>query len=213
MERVLVPEDITLDRIQAALHPLHASPLGPGWNHAELDGLLGGAGEVEAAVLVGLVPRERELQVLLTRRNDGLRHHAGQVSFPGGRLEPGDADAAAAAVRETVEEIGIRADQITPLGYLDPLTTITSFRVLPVVAVIAADHVVVPDPAEVAAVFEVSLRFLLAPDSLQSVEVEFGGRQRRVHEFARCAQAPGQRIWGATASMLFNLRNRLGAHQ
>ncbi len=201
---------ITLERIQAALYPLHASPAGPGWNHEELTGLLDDVPEAEAAVLVGLVPRGG-LQVLLTRRNDGLRHHAGQVSFPGGRLEAGDADAVAAAVRETVEEIGIRADQITPLGYLDPLTTITGFRVLPVVAVIAPDHVVVPDPSEVAAVFEVSLQFLLAPDSLQSAEVEFGGRVRRVHEFARYAQVPEQRIWGATASMLLNLRHRLGA--
>ncbi len=202
---------VTLERIQAALLPLHASPAGPGWNHEELIGLLDGIPQAQAAVLVGLVPRAAGLHVLLTRRNDGLRHHAGQVSFPGGRLEPGDADAVAAAIRETVEEIGIRDDQITPLGYLDPLTTITGFRVLPVVAVIVPDHVVVPDPSEVAAVFEVSLQFLLAPDSLQSAELEFGGRMRRVHEFARYAPVPEQRIWGATASMLLNLRHRLGA--
>lgn len=202
---------ITLERIQAALHPLHASPSGPGWNHEELTGLLDGVPEAQAAVLVGLVPRDIGLQVLLTRRNDGLRNHAGQVSFPGGRIEAGDADVVAAAVRETVEEIGIYADQITPLGYLDPLITITGFRVLPVVAVIAPDHVAVPDASEVAAVFEVSLQFLLAPDSLQSVELEFGGRLRRVHEFTRYARVPEQRIWGATASMLLNLRHRLGA--
>jgi len=207
----LLEPSITLERIQAALHPLHVAPSGSGWNRDELAGLLDGVAETEAAVLVGLIPRDTGLEVLLTRRNDGLRNHAGQVSFPGGRIEPGDVDAVAAAVRETVEEIGIRRDQITPLGYLDPLITITGFRVLPVVAVIAPDHVAVPDPSEVAAVFEVALHFLLEPDSLQSVELEFGGRLRRVHEFNRYARVPEQRIWGATASMLLNLRHRLGA--
>ena len=97
-------------------------------------------GSVAAAVLVGLVPRAEGLQVLLTRRNDGMRHHPGQVSFPGGRIETDDADAAAAAIREAGEEIGMPADQITPLGYLDPLATITGFRVLPLAAVITPDY-------------------------------------------------------------------------
>lgn len=206
------PASMDLSRIQSALHPLGAAPAGVGWNHEELIGLLPeNAPNVEAAVLVGLVPRVTGVQVVLTRRNDGLRNHAGQVSFPGGRIEAGDADAVAAAVRETVEEIGLRPDQIIPLGYLDPLTTITGFRVLPVVAIIAEDYVAIADPSEVAAVFEVSLRFLLAPDSLQSVELEFAGRVRRVHEFMPYEHAPDQRIWGATASMLLNFRDRLGA--
>lgn len=204
-------ESIDLARIQSALHPLAVAPSGPGWNHVELIGLLSDhMPHVEAAVLVGLIPRATGLHVLLTRRNDGLRNHAGQVSFPGGRIELHDADPVAAAVRETVEEIGVRGDQIMPLGYLDPLTTITGFRVLPVVARLAEDYVAVPDASEVAAVFEVSLQFLLAPDSLQSVELEFGGRLRRVHEFMPYEHAPDQRIWGATASMLLNLRDRLG---
>jgi len=208
------PASIQLSRIQSALHPLGVAPSSPGWNHQELIGLLPeNAPTAEAAVLVGLVPRAAGLQVVLTRRNDGLRNHAGQVSFPGGRIEVGDADAVAAAVRETVEEIGLHPAQISPLGYLDPLTTITGFRVLPVVAVLAEDYVAVPDPSEVAAVFEVSLQFLLTPNSLQSVELEFGGRLRRVYEFNRCAQAPEQRIWGATASMLLNLRDRLAGVQ
>lgn len=206
------PGQINLARIQSALRPLHAAPRDPGWNHEELVGLLpDNTSTAEAAVLVGLIPRETGLQVLFTRRNDGLRNHAGQVSFPGGRIEAEDGDAVAAAVRETVEEIGVRADQIRPLGYLDPLTTITGFRVLPVVAVIAQDYVAIPDPSEVAAVFEVSLEFLLSPGSLQSVEIQFAGRVRRVHEFIRYEHVPEQRIWGATASMLLNLRDRLGS--
>lgn len=206
------PASIDLSQVRSALHPLDAAPSSVGWNHQELIGLLpDNVPAAEAAVLVGLVPRAAGLQVVLTRRNDGLRNHAGQVSFPGGRIEADDADAMAAAVRETVEEIGLRPDQIIPLGYLDPLTTITGFRVLPVVAVIAEDYVAIPDPSEVAAVFEVPLQFLLAPNSLQSVELEFGGRIRRVYEFNRHDQAPDQRIWGATASMLLNLRERLGA--
>ncbi len=206
------PASIDLSRIQSALHSLDAAPSSAGWNHEELLGLLPeNVPAAEAAVLVGLVPRDTGLQVVLTRRNDGLRNHAGQVSFPGGRIEAGDADAVAAAVRETVEEIGLLPDQIIPLGYLDPLITITGFRVLPVVAVIAEDYVAVPDLSEVAAVFEVPLHFLLARDSLQSLELELGGRLRRVYEFNRSDHAPDQRIWGATASMLLNFRDRLGA--
>jgi 8-oxo-dGTP pyrophosphatase MutT (NUDIX family) len=148
------------------------------------------------------------LQVLLTRRNDGMRHHPGQVSFPGGGIESDDADAAAAAVREAGEEIGLRPAQIQPLGYLDPLATITGFWVLPLVAVITPDYVARPDPREVAEVFEVPLAYLLAPENLLRIAIDAGGRPRQVLEFVDRGM-PGQRIWGATASILFNLRERL----
>jgi hypothetical protein len=98
--------------------------------------------------------------------------------------------------------------QIQPLGYLDPLATITGFRVLPLVAVITPDYVARPDPREVAEVFEVPLAYLLAPENLLQVAIEAGGRPRRVLEFVDRGM-PGQRIWGATASILFNLRERL----
>lgn len=197
-----------LARIAAALHPLSAPPAEHGWNHAELADLLPDHGRlIEAAVLVGLVQRSAGPQVLLTRRTDGLRNHAGQVSFPGGRLEPVDRDAAAAAVRETFEEVGIAPTHLAPLGYLDPFTTISGFRVLPMVATIAADYVARPDPGEVAEVFEVPLAFLLDPANLASHAVEHRGRIRRVWEF----NYPTQRIWGATAAILLNLRERLGA--
>ena len=124
---------LPLPTLRAALHPLEATPAGDGWNRQELDGLLSDAAVSAAAVLVGLIPRDDGIQVLLTRRTDGLRNHAGQVSFPGGRIEGNDVDAVAAAMREASEEIGLDSAQATPLGYLDPLLTITTFRVLPVV--------------------------------------------------------------------------------
>lgn len=192
-----------------ALHPLAAMPSGVPWNYDELADLLGDAPAVDAAVLVGLVPRDSGLQVLLTRRTDSLRHHAGQVSFPGGRIEADDLDVVSAALREAQEEIGLGLDLATPLGFLDPLITITGFRVLPVVARIDPRFVAVPDPGEVAEVFEVGLDFLMHPDNLEHVDIEYRGRSRHVLQFRSPPQAPEQRIWGVTASILFNLRERL----
>ena len=192
--------------LRAALQPLDAAVPDTCWNHAELEGLsIPATGLADAAVLVGLVPHAAGTTVLLTRRTDALRNHAGQVSFPGGRVEPDDADAIAAALRETGEEIGVPVHQISPIGLLDPLMTITGFRVLPVVAMIDRDYVAVPDPGEVAEVFEVPLAFLVDPANLGHHHVEFGGRRRRVLEF----RYPAQRIWGVTASILWNLRKRL----
>lgn len=192
--------------LRAALQPLDAVVPDTCWNHAELDGLpIPATGLADAAVLVGLVPHAAGTTVLLTRRTDALRNHAGQVSFPGGRVEPDDADAIAAALRETGEEIGVPVHQISPIGLLDPLMTITGFRVLPVVAMIDRDYLAVPDPGEVAEVFEVPLAFLVDPANLGHHHVEFGGRRRRVLEF----RYPAQRIWGVTASILWNLRKRL----
>jgi 8-oxo-dGTP pyrophosphatase MutT (NUDIX family) len=199
----------TVAQLRAALHPLDIAPVGEGWNREELSGLVDAdAATIAAAVLVGLVLRVEGLQVLLTRRNDGMRHHPGQVSFPGGRMENDDADPAAAAIREAGEEIGLMPGQITPLGYLDPLATITGFRVLPLVAVITPDYVARPDPREVAEVFEVPLAYLLAPENLLRIAIDAGGRPRQVLEFVDRGML-GQRIWGATASILFNLRERL----
>jgi 8-oxo-dGTP pyrophosphatase MutT (NUDIX family) len=200
---------VTPSRILRALHPLDRPPQGEGWNHAELAELLpdGGRGLRKAAVLVGLVDRAAGMQVLLTRRTEALRHHAGQVSFPGGGIEPGDADPAAAALREAGEEIGLSGAQAEALGYLDPFVTITGFHVFPLVARIDRAFSAVPDPREVDEVFEVPFDFLMQAGNARQLEVDFRGARRAVVEF----QYLGHRIWGATAAMLVNLRQRIEA--
>jgi len=206
---------LDLPHLRAVLHPVEHPPTGPGWNHADLVGLLPDLPFREAAVLVGLVAREAGWQVLLTRRTDDLRHHAGQVSFPGGRIESDDRDAIAAALRESFEEIGLAPASVSPIGFLDPLCTITGFRVLPVVGIVAPEFVAQPDPGEVAEVFEVPLAYLLDPGNLRATDVNailgrpiLDGRPRKVLEFVDRGN-PRQRIWGATASILFNLRERI----
>ena len=110
-----------------------------------------------------------------------------------------------AALREAAEEVGLHAIQAQALGYLDPLLTITGFRVQPALVLVAPDFVPRPDPSEVAEVFEVPLDLLLDPDQLERVTLHFGGRVRHVFQY----RYQPQRIWGVTASILFNLRERL----
>jgi 8-oxo-dGTP pyrophosphatase MutT (NUDIX family) len=114
----------------------------------------------------------------------------------------------AAAIRETGEEVGIAPAQIAPVGWLDPLATVTGFTVLPLVATIAPDYVPRPDPGEVAEVFEVPLQFLMGAGNLRQIDFDWRGRPRKVLEYVGQGR-PGQRIWGATASILFNLRHRM----
>lgn len=205
MSRSSFPDDV----LKAALHPLATAPTGREWNHDELADLISpGAALVDAAVLVPLVQRD-VLKVVLTRRTNELRHHAGQVSFPGGGVDGADANPVAAALREAEEEIGLAPSQAQLLGFLDPLATITGFRVLPVVARIASEFVAVPEQGEVAEVFEVPLAWLLAPENLQSIDMDYRGRMRQVFEYHRHEDAVEQRIWGVTASILYNLRERI----
>lgn len=194
-------------RLLSSLRALDDPPTLPGWNHAELADLLGDAQRTPAAVLLPLVRRADGDALLFTVRNEGLRTHAGQVSFPGGRIEAADADAVAAALRETEEEIGIRRDLMQPRGFLDCFETISGFGVTPVVAEIAPDYVLAPDPREVADVFEVPLPFLLDAANLRRSEIDWRGRRREIYEYAYA----GQRIWGATAAMLVNLLRRMEA--
>jgi 8-oxo-dGTP pyrophosphatase MutT (NUDIX family) len=194
-------------RLRRALHPTSRPPPGPGWNLPELLDLLpdGGRALKPAAVLIGLVERATGPGVLLTRRTETLNHHAGQISFPGGRIESGDADTAAAAMREAAEEIGLQSGQCEPLGFLDPFVTITGFHVWPLVARVSPAFRGVPDPREVAEIFEAPLDFLLDPLNESRLDMSYQGRQRSIVEF----RWNDYRIWGATAAMLVNLRRRL----
>ena len=182
-----------------------ASLTGLPWNLGELEGLIDSQALRDAAVLIPVVQRAHDYSVLLTVRSAALKHHGGQISFPGGRVEPGDRDAVAAALRETEEEIGIGAAQIEILGPLDPLATITGFKVLPVLGLIERLPPLTLDANEVASVFEVPLDFLLDRSNQQRMAREFGGRMRHYHLIE---YGPHQ-IWGATASILVNLTDRL----
>jgi 8-oxo-dGTP pyrophosphatase MutT (NUDIX family) len=154
-----------------------------------------------AAVLVPVVRREKELTVLFTRRTAHLHDHAGQISFPGGRTEPGDAGAAETAMRETLEEIGLTAERVEVLGELSQYVTVTGYRVTPVVGLVTPPLDLRPDEFEVAEVFEAPLAFLLDPANHQRNHVLFDGRERYYYAI------PYQMhyIWGATAGMLMNL--------
>ena len=196
-----------LRRLPRAVRALDDPPGARGWNHEELADLVSSKDRSIAAVLVPVVRRQDALNVLLTVRTDQLSQHAGQVSFPGGRMEPDDADVVATALRETREEVGIESALLQPFGYLDSLETVSGFSVTPVVAWLDARYEARPDPREVAQVFEVPLEFFLVPQNLRRVRMEYRGRKREVIEFAR----EGPRIWGATAMMLRNLVERLEA--
>jgi 8-oxo-dGTP pyrophosphatase MutT (NUDIX family) len=156
-----------------------------------------------AAVLVPIVEDPREPQLLLTQRAGHLRRHAGQISFPGGSLEPGDADIAAAALRETEEEIGIHAAFIEPLGFLGDHLVQTGYRITPVVALLQPGFTLRPDRAEVAEVFELPLAF-----ALQSANYR---RQRRMLRELEVdvwdLPYADRNIWGATAGILAHLRD------
>ena len=161
---------------------------------------------VRAAVLVPIIEHPHGLSVLLTRRTDHLYVHAGQISFPGGRIEAGE-DAEGAALRETEEEVGLPTAHVRLVGRLDTYVTRTGFEVVPVVGVVRPPYPVEPDSFEVAEVFEVPLGFFLTPGSRQRHSRLFEGRQRHFYAFPY----EDYFIWGATAGMLVNLAEVLTA--
>lgn len=166
-----------------------------------------------ASVLVPLVQRPGELHVLLTRRTDHLHDHAGQISFPGGRAEPEDADAVATALREAEEEVGLASAQVEVIGQLPTYTTVTRFVVSPVVGLVRPDYTLALDPFEVAEAFEVPLPFLMNPANHRHHEFSFGGATRHFLSMPWRPAHAGSReyfIWGATAAMLRNLYHFLG---
>ena len=156
-----------------------------------------------AAVLVAVTDRDRP-GVILTQRADTLRRHAGQVAFPGGRLDPGE-DAVTAALREADEEIGLPPGAVTVIGPVDRYRTVTGYSVTPVLAVIAPDLRFTLSEREVAAVFEVPLDHLLDPANQIESAMNWRGLDRRYWEI----RGAERRIWGATAAMIVNLSRRL----
>ena len=156
-----------------------------------------------AAVLVAVTDRPRP-GVILTQRTETMRRHAGQVAFPGGRLDPGE-DAITAALREAEEEIGLPRDRVTVIGAVDRYRTVTGYAVTPVLAVVPADLPVTPSEQEVADVFEVPLDHLLDPANQVQQDMNWRGLDRRYWEI----RWEERRIWGATAAMIVNLSRRL----
>ena len=170
----------------------------------------------QAAVLVPLVQRASGLQVLLTRRTDHLRDHAGQISFPGGRSEPDDDGAAGTALREAAEEVGLPLDRVIVIGQMPVYTTVTSFVVTPVVALVTPPFELVLDSFEVAEAFEVPLQHLMNPAHHQRHVFSFEGGERQFlsmpwHGTGADGEEREYFIWGATAAMLRNLYRFLAA--
>ncbi|MCV2358802.1 CoA pyrophosphatase [Paucibacter sp. TC2R-5] len=199
-----------------ALRERFANP--PMWQ-AELlgdGGLFPGRKPADAAVLLPLVAYDDGLRLLLTRRTDHLRDHAGQVSLPGGRVESQDASLEATALRETEEEIGLSRTFVEVLGRLPIYTTVTAYRVTPVVALVKPGFELKLQEGEVAEAFEVPLQFLMTPAHHRHHVFEFAGDRRQFLSMPwrnkeSAADAQEYFIWGATAAMLRNFYRFLSA--
>ncbi len=182
----------------------------PGWNRSDDDMndrarmIPDGVVTKPAAVLVPIILRESGPTVLLTQRHADLSKHAGQIAFPGGRLDAGET-ALQAALRETFEETGLASEFILPLGFLDGYLTITQYVVTPVVALVREGFSLQAEPQEVDDIFEVPLSFLMDVQNRQTQSREWKGMTRHFYVFPH-----GDRyIWGATAGMIKNLHDRL----
>ena len=157
----------------------------------------------QAAVLVAITDRP-EPGLILTQRRDDMRTHAGQIAFPGGRIDEGE-DSVSAALREAQEELGLNPALVRLLGQADPYVTVTGYWVSPVIGVIPPDLELVPNPEEVADWFEAPLDFVLDPANQRQMSAEYRGRTRHYYQI----DWNGRQIWGATAAMLVNLSRRL----
>jgi len=188
--------------------------LRPDWNSFEPEFAVHGDAlgmrrpSAHAGVLVALEPRDGEFHVWLTQRTLKLKNHAGQISFPGGRVDIDDADPIAAALRESHEEIGLVQDNLDVLGVLDCYDTITGFRVTPVVAIVDRPFVPILAPDEVEHAFVVPLQFFRDPRNLEMRSAPYLGAERHYYGY----QFGAHWIWGATAGMLRAFCLRLEPH-
>jgi len=160
-----------------------------------------GGGIRPSAVLIPLFQKNKQWRVLLNRRAENLKHHAGQVSFPGGAFEPGDASIRHTALRETREELGIEPRFVEIVGYLDEIETLSGYRITPFVALLKPGFTVTIDPNEVAEAFSAPLDFFLDPANRRLQGFRADGKRWKTWVF----QHQGHTIWGATAHMLVNL--------
>jgi 8-oxo-dGTP pyrophosphatase MutT (NUDIX family) len=224
--RILEPEQLPVLSTGETLPPVSSERLTPeglrarfamnlDWTQEEREQrikAIGGDPRV-ASVLVPLVVREGGLTVLLTRRADHLSDHAGQISFPGGRREPEDADAAATALREAKEEVGLDAEHCEVIGAMPEYLTGTGFKVTPVVALVTPPFTLQADTREVADIFEVPLAWLMNPANHEVRVFRWEGGERRFFAMPYTAvqgRAP-YFIWGVTAGMLRNFYRFLTA--
>lgn len=164
-----------------------------------------------ASVLVPIVAHPGRLTVLFTQRTAHLKAHSGQVSFPGGRAEPGDASPEFTALRESEEEIGLKPERVEILARMPDYVTRTGYRVTPVVGLLVPPLALVPDPREVQEIFEVPLAFLLDPANHRRRTRELMGRTVGFYEMPYRSEEGERYIWGATAGMIVNLYRLLSA--
>ncbi|TMX41363.1 CoA pyrophosphatase [Vibrio rotiferianus] len=159
----------------------------------------------EAAVLIGFVEREQDLQVIFTKRAMHLRHHPGQISFPGGKYEPEDGQLVNTALREVEEEIGIEPSHIRVFGQLPTLPTISQFNVTPFLAFVSPEYTTRIDPNEVDEVFEVPANHILNPSKLFSNQFKLKNTSHRVFAI------PFQQhfIWGMTAQIIESMQKHI----
>jgi 8-oxo-dGTP pyrophosphatase MutT (NUDIX family) len=200
MSLILTPEVLK----QCLMRP---PPLACPEDLRHVPGIPAGTRVTDAAVMVPIVNRPDGLQVLLTQRTDHLLDHAGQISFPGGRVEPEDAHREETALRETEEEIGLARERITVLGRLPDYEIPTGFRITPVVGWVEPPFELALDAFEVACVFEAPLEHFVQPQKFERREYHFRGRHR--HYMAIPYQ--GRYIWGATAGMLYSFARMIEA--
>jgi 8-oxo-dGTP pyrophosphatase MutT (NUDIX family) len=199
-------------KLQLDVPPALTDPTAQGIRRGDLDldpalwARAGVSATKPAAVLVPVVDRARPT-VLLTQRTAELASHAGQIAFPGGRIDPNDESPVAAALREAKEEVGLLPMLVEPIGYLDLYLTFSGFRILPTVARVKPDFTLTLNPSEVTEAFEVPLDFLMAPANHQRKTRDWKGIAREYY-----AMPFGERyIWGITAGILRNLYERVYA--